>query len=160
MPDAHRWWVIDTSSLLRVREIFGRRDEGKMFARFTALAEKGLLFFPPEVYHELERGSPDAVLNWAKRVRDQAEQAADLQTVKEVLAVASDLLDADNPAEQADPYVIALAIDVRGLGFDVTVVTDDFRDKPSKISLATAAGMLGLPSVPLTGFARSIPILR
>lgn len=162
MADVFRNWVIDTSSLLGVREQFGRAGERKVFAALSALVERGYLFFPPEVYHELERGSPadavtdDAALEWAKTVRTHAEKAANLETVRDVLAVAVELVDPDKSDEQADPYVLALAIDVRGLGFDVTVVTDDFRDKPAKLSLATAAGMLGVPSVPLGGFARII----
>lgn len=133
-----------------------------MFTALSGLVAKGWLFFPPEVYHELERGSPanaladDPALEWAKSARTQAEKAANLETVREVLAVAPELVDPDKSDEQADPYVLALAIDVRGLGFDVTVVTDDFRDKPGKLSLATAAGMLGIVSVPLGGFARII----
>jgi hypothetical protein len=162
VADVYRNWVIDTSSLLGVRELFGRAGEKKVFATLSGLVTRGCLFFPPEVYHELERGSPadtvtnDPALEWAKTVRTQAEKAASLETVKAVLAIAAELLDPDKSDEQADPYVLAVAIDVRGLGFDVTVVTDDFRDKPGKLSLATAAGMLGVPSVPLGGFARII----
>jgi len=127
----------------------------------SALVARGWLFFPPEVYHEIERGTPtdvtdDPALEWSKKARALAEKAANLQTVGDVLAVAPELIDPDKSDEQADPYVLALAIDLRGLGFDVTVVTDDFRDKPGKLSLATAAGMLGVPSVPLIGFARII----
>lgn len=162
MADVFRYWVIDTSSLLGVREQFGRAGERRVFTALSGLVAKGWLFFPPEVYHELERGSPsdgltdDPALDWAKTARTHAEKPANLETVRDVLAVAPELIDPDKTNEQADPYVLALAIDLRGLGFEVTVVTDDFRDKPNKLSLATGAGMLGVPSVPLIGFARII----
>ncbi len=112
---------------------------------------------------ELERGAaadPDPPLRWARSVRERAEKAASLETVKAVLRVAPDVLDPDMPHEQADPYVIALALDQRGLGlYEVTVVTDDRKDKPGKLSLATAAGMLRLPTVPLHAFVRSKRLL-
>lgn len=162
MTDAFRYWIIDTSSLLKVRELFGRAGERKVFSTLSALATKGALFFPPQVYDELERGSlsdalsNDPALQWAKSARSHAEKPANLETVREVLAIAPDLVDADKADDQADPYVLAVAIDVRGLGFDVTVVTDDYREKPGKISLSTAAGMLRVPSVTLEGFSRLI----
>jgi len=90
----------------------------------------------------------------------KAEKKANLETVKAVLRVAPDVLDPDIPEEQADPYVLALGLDLQGLGiYQVTVVTDDRKDKPTKLSLATAAGMLRLPTVPLHAFVRSIGLL-
>jgi hypothetical protein len=127
------------------------------------MAAAGSLIFPGEVLGELERGAsaePDPPLTWARSVRAQAEKTANLETVKAVLRVAPEILDPDIPFEQADPYVIALALDERGLGLlEVTVVTDDRRDKPSKLSLATASGMMGLPTVPLHAFVRTKRLL-
>ena len=156
-------WVIDTSSLLGVREKFGRSRESKLLSNLDRLTATGSLFFPPEVLGELERGFPtgaDPPLLWARRNRGQAEKKANLETVKAVLRVAPDVLDPDIPEEQADPYVLALGLDLQGLGiYQVTVVTDDRKDKPTKLSLATAAGMLRLPTVPLHAFVRSIGLL-
>ena len=83
-----------------------------------------------------------------------------LETVKAVLKDVPDVLDPDIPHEQADPYVLALALDHQGLGlYPVTVVTDDRRDKPTKLSLATAAGVLRVPTVPLHAFVRTSRLL-
>lgn len=156
-------WVIDTSSLLAVRETFSRARETKVLAGLTDMASAGSLVFPPEVLGELERGSgsePDPPLMWSRKNREQAEKKADLETVKAVLREVPDVLDPEIPYEQADPYVLALALDWQGLGlYRVTVVTDDRRDKPTKLSLATAAGILRLPSVPLHAFVRSNRLL-
>ena len=153
-------WIIDTSSLLGVRETFGKARESKLLTRLGELAASGNLIFPPEVLGELERGAavePDAPLLWARKNRATAERKANLETVKAVLKIAPDVLDPDIPHEQADPYVLALAVDQQGLGlYDVTIITDDRRDKPAKLSLATAAGMLRIPSVPLHAFARGL----
>jgi len=156
-------WVIDTSSLLAVRETFGTSMESRLLRRLGDLAEAGALIFPPEVLGELERGAlsaPDPPLVWARANRARAEKKASLETVKAVLLVASDVLDPDIPEEQADPYVLALALEQQGLGlYQVTVVTEDRRDKPAKLSLATAAGILRLPTVPLHAFVRSKSLL-
>lgn len=156
-------WVIDTSSLLGVRETFGRSRESKLLTSLNQLTATSSLFFPPEVLAELERGSqsePDPPLIWARNNRGRAEKKASLETVKAVLSVVPDVLDPDMPDPQADPYVLALALDQQGLGlYQVTVVTEDRRDKPTKLSLATAAGLLRLPTVPLRAFVRSKGLL-
>jgi len=82
------------------------------------------------------------------------ERKADLGTVLSVLDRCTDLLDHDKPEEQDDPYVLAVAIDLKIGGFDVCVVTDDRKDRPTKLSLATATGMFQVPSVPLHAFVR------
>jgi len=151
-------WVIDTSSLLGIRETFGKARETKLLAKLSELVGAGSLIFPPEVVGELERGAaadPDPVLLWARRNREQAEKRANLETLKAVLKVVPDVLDPEAPYEPADPYVLALALDQQGLGlYQVTVVTEDRKDKPTKPSLATAAGILRLPTVPLHAFVR------
>jgi hypothetical protein len=120
-------WVVDTSSLLGVRETFGRSRESKLLSRLSELAAENAVVFPPEVLDELERGAlsePDPPLVWARNNRGNAEKKASLETVRAVLRLVPDVLDPDIPHEQADPYVLALALDLQGLGlYQVTVVT-------------------------------------
>jgi hypothetical protein len=68
-----------------------------------------------------------------------------------VLAVVPDVLDPDKDsgAEEADPYVLALAFKLRTDGIDARIVTEESRDSPRNMSISTAAGILGIPSVPL-----------
>jgi hypothetical protein len=78
-----------------------------------------------------------------------------------VLLKAPTLVDPDSTREQADPYVVALAVEMGSSELfspTVTVVTEDRRDKPTKVSLATAAGLLRVPTVPLSAFLRSLGI--
>jgi hypothetical protein len=159
VTDSHQLWVIDTSSLLAVREIFGAAHERKVLAALAKYATRGKLWYPPEVCGELERGeaatsSADFPLVWVRNHRHCAERKADLGIVRRVLDRCPDLLDPDKPDEQADPYVLAVALDLRTGGFDVCVVTDDRRDRPMKLSLATATGMFQMPNVPLHAFVR------
>src|SRR5262249_39773566 len=114
MPGPHEICVVDTSSLLAIREIFGRAREGQVFSELSKLASKGYIVFPPEVRGELERGSespsnPDPALQWARRHQGEAERRVDLDRAKDVLRRVPDVIDPENPREQADPYVLALA---------------------------------------------------
>lgn len=53
--------------------------------------------------------------------------------------------DAEPEREPADPYVAAMAYELRAAGFDVAVATDDSVDRlPVKIALTTACERLGL----------------
>jgi hypothetical protein len=72
--------------------------------------------------------------------------------VQRVLAVVPSVLDADKDTgvEEADPYVLALASQLHNQGKEVRIVTEDARD--TQMSLRTAAGLLGIPSVPLKAF--------
>lgn len=74
--------------------------------------------------------------------------------MKGILAVVPDILDEDKDsgAEEADPYVLAVALRMRAAGTDARIVTEERTDTPTKMSLNTAAGILGIPSLPLNGF--------
>lgn len=79
-----------------------------------------------------------------------------MDDVREVLAVVSEVLDPNKDAgpDEADPYVLAIAQKLRGDGTDARVVTEERRDTDSKMSMNTAAGILGIPSVPLAAFLK------
>lgn len=129
------------------------------------MASRGEVVWPPEVTHEIERGArEDSAMVWIRSHKVRCEHSANLETVKGVLRVAPKLIDPDNPFEQADPYVIALAKDIsasEGLFAPaIRILTDDFRDKPDKMSLASGAGLIGVPTVPLRAFLQSRGLLR
>jgi len=127
------------------------------------LVKAGRLRFPREVLDELKRDSadkrsPDRPRTWAQDV--EAAACRDLPTfdeVRAVLAVVPDILDAtkESGADEADPYVLALAMKLQGQAMDARVVTEETKNRPSKLSLNTACGILGIPSVPLLGLLRA-----
>jgi hypothetical protein len=82
------------------------------------------------------------------------EHAPSLEEVKAVLAAVPKVLDPDKDtgAEEADPYLLALAVRLRAEGKDARIVTEEIRDTPRKMSLNTACGLVGVPSVPLKAF--------
>lgn len=116
MPGGSQMFVLDTSSLLDVRKVFGQADERRVFAVLTTLVKGGQIVYPAQVGEEILRGrerEPDAACRWIERTKPAAERRADYDLVRRLLKVAPDLLDPDIPHDQADPYVIALALAMR-----------------------------------------------
>jgi hypothetical protein len=74
--------------------------------------------------------------------------------VKQVLAVAPRLLDTNKPKalDEADPYIAALALQLQRERQTVTVITEDRKDSPRKLSLTTACGLLRLVVLPIEAF--------
>ena len=125
----------------------------------TTLVQGGTVVFPKQLVAELERmadpKSPDAQYQWAKENEPKATECSPtLEEVQQVLAVVPTVLDPekDTGAEEADPYVLALAVHLQKEKKDVRIVTEETKDTPRKMSLRTAAGLLGIASVPLKAF--------
>lgn len=100
-------------------------------------------------------------LAWALSVEGVAESNPAWETVKEVLAEVGDVLDKDKPTtvDEADPYILARALELQREGRRVRVITEETRNRPNKLALATAAGLLGLAAVTLLPFLKG-QILR
>lgn len=164
MADDLRTWVADTSSLIAVRQAgLTIAKQSAVFKSLTQLVRCDQLIFPPQLLEELEwvlsNHGEDPALRWAREARARAERSADLETVRRVLKRAPELVDADSSRDQADPYVIALAIDCDSIG-GVSILSDDRRDhrdgngEIKKLSVATVGGLYDIPVVPLAGFIR------
>lgn len=160
MPDDLRVWVVDTSSLIQIRQAgLSPSRQAAMFRMLTRLTETGRLCFPPQVREELEWGSRrgDEAVTWVQAAKDSAERFADMNTVRRVLRRAPLLIDPHSTRDQADPYVIALAMDSQELG-GVSILSDDRHDRYDahhairKLSVATVAASWDIPVAPLEGF--------
>ena len=150
-------WVFDSSAIIQIKSAVPFGDRPHVFASMARLVKEGRLRFPARVMEELSRHQ-DQAHDWAKK--HTAAASADeptFQEVKDVLAVVPDVLDPekDSGVDEADPYVLAMAVKLRADGIDARVVTQESKDTPTKLSLNTAAGVLGIPSVPLKGFLRA-----
>lgn len=100
---------------------------------------------------------PDEPLEWARRNRVAATRhGVDLESVRRALAKVPTVLDVDKTAgaDEADPYVLGLALSLKDRGHEVTVVSEERKDKPDKTSMNTACGLLRLYCVPLVGLVR------
>jgi hypothetical protein len=152
-------WVADTSSIIAVRRSFPNVVKARVFNRLTELVEADRLIFPTQVLQELERvadpNAPDDQYNWARANAQRAVSVAScsLEEVKAVLEIVPDILDIDKDVgvDEADPYILTVARRLRQSGVDARIVTEERKDSPTKMSLNTAAGILGIPSLPLAG---------
>ena len=167
MPSAAEVWVIDTSSITEIRRSLPKAHQRTVYASLKKLVSGRHLVFPVEVQKELERASnpksphEDLPLGWVKLVAGDAVSNPSLDTVKEVLARVPEVLDPDKPrgAEEADPYILALAVELKREGRDVTIITQEKTDKPGKLSLSSAAGILKIPAVTVLPFLKSQGLL-
>jgi hypothetical protein len=157
----HVIWVLDTSSVIEIRRSIENTKKQAVLNSMSSLVTAGRLVFPIEVVKELERfadpNSPDAQYLWTKGHEEMAKaQSPSFEEVKSVLSIVPDVLDPDKDSgeEEADPYVLAVANRLRSEGRDGRVVTQETKDTPRKISMNSACGVLGLPSVPLSIFLR------
>ena len=155
-------WVLDTCSIIEVRRSTQTSQRGQVFQQMTRLVTEGRLVYPPEVVTELKRYA-DAQLAWAEQNASTAHSigSCSLDDVKEILAEVPEVLDPnkDTGQDEADPYVLAVALNLRKEGTDARVITEERRDTNRKMSVNTAAGILGIPSVPLVAFLKTEKII-
>jgi rRNA maturation endonuclease Nob1 len=145
-------WVIDTSSVIEIRRSVENSKKAHVFSQMGTLVNGGRLVFPKQVVDELERAadtqSPDAQYKWAKQNEGKATECTpSLDEVKEVLRNVPKVLDPDKDigAEEADPYVLAVAVRLHAEGKDARIVTEETKDMPRKTSLRTAAAYSDYP---------------
>jgi hypothetical protein len=159
VAEAGEVWIIDSSSIIAVREQVSRAHERKVFNALSSMANGSRLLWPPEVTQEVEAALiADSAAVWVRAHRLPGERTPKLETVKSILRKAPSLVDPDATRDQADPYVVAVALEIASDDLFaplVTIITEDRRDKPTKLSLATAAGLHGIPTIPLLAFLSS-----
>jgi len=167
VPSAAEVWVIDTSSIIEIRRRLPKPDQRTVYTSLTVLVTGGHLVFPVQVLKELERatnpkpGHDDLPFGWCKKVAGTAVSNPSLDSVKAVLAQVPEVLDPDKPhgTEEADPYILARAVELKRDGRDATIITQEKTDKPGKLSLSSAAGIMKIPAVAVLAFLKSQGLL-
>jgi hypothetical protein len=154
--------VIDTSSILQITRSFEETVQHRMYNGLTKLVEGNSLVFPPEVYDELERYShttnylSDLPFQWAKKNKSIATRFGhNYEELKEVLGHPQihNILDSEKiGVEEADSHVLSLALFLKKKGDQVSVITEENRDRPNKLSLKTACALLKISCVPMEPF--------
>lgn len=154
--------VIDTSSIIEVRRIVPKPEQKRVFQALSGLVDKGQLVYPIEVVAELERYSdpnstnPDLPYKWTKEnQRVATKHGPQLSHLKNILSHPQVRLIVDpdkTGVEEADPYVLALAAYLQEKGYEITVITQETKDRPDKLSMGTACGLLRLPRLPLAAY--------
>ena len=154
--------VVDTSSLAQVRQIewIGIVKEKVVFARLTKLVEADRLVYPPQVVDELaqykSRDKPYLPLEWAKKHKRHATRYGPVLDVVAKLMAHPQLCKVMDPdkdgADEADPHVLALALHLKEDGNQDVVLNEERRDRPTKLSINTACGLLRVYSLSVEAF--------
>jgi uncharacterized protein DUF4411 len=157
-------FVIDTSSIIQVRQILAQQTPAKVtavYAELIKLAMSGVLRYPRGVIDEINVGptkaasGSDPAHSWAVACEGLAVPNHDvIAEAKEVLQEVPDLLDASKTSttDEADPYVVGLALKLSRENSTVTVITEEMRDSPHKTSMSSACGIMRIPSISVRVF--------
>ncbi len=103
-------YCIDTSALIHMSIVYPRDVFPSPWEDLEMLKRNARLVAPPQVLEEL-RPKNDALLEWAKANRDMFEATEEeIRLAADIVHKFSRLVDTERETEQADPFVIALAI--------------------------------------------------
>jgi rRNA maturation endonuclease Nob1 len=157
--ERRRLYVIDTSSVIAIRQEIMAQAKGPQVAAvhdgLAAMVESGEILLPEQVIAELKRGQADVALQWALKVAKHAVPIIELAlTVRDVVRDIPYLVDATSTSstDDADPWVVGLALLRSRQGEDVTVLTEEYRDRPDRTTVSSACGMLRIPTMTVRAF--------
>ncbi len=160
MTQAVRVWILDTSALVEAKSALSVADQWQTFKLLEDMVSEGTVAMPRLVIREIsEIAHPDLPGAWAPGVRDIQPHPLDPEWkhVRRVMAEVGDVVDPNKTKEDADPYVLALGLQLLGDGYDVCVVTEDRVDR-NRIAVTTACDRLGLAHCSVRDFLGSLGI--
>lgn len=140
--------VVDVSSLLAA----GWRADANFVLQFLDdLVKDETLCYPDAVLHELkQRARGEFTYTWAKAVGDnRCSKSVAYGYIRLVSESVPDLVDEEAQTASSAPEVLAQACALRKTDPDVCVVTEDVKDKPTRLALATACDRLEVPHMRL-----------
>jgi hypothetical protein len=162
MDNTVRIWILDTSALIDFKKIIGVSDQWHAFKTLEALVSDGSVAMPRQVIKEVSGiAHPDLPGAWAPGVRRSLRYPTDVpyEYLQRVMMVAGEVVDATKTDEDADPYVLAMALWLVDQGAEPVVVTTDQVDRlPIRIALATACQRLNIRCVDAGGFLTAVGI--
>ncbi len=139
-------WIIDASALIKAKTIVSVSNQWHAFKQLEQMVVDGRIALPRQVINEVsEITHPDLPGAWAPGVRGRLRYPLDAgyEYLTRVLLVAGDVVDVNKPGEDADPWVLALALHLIDDGHTVCIVTEDTIDRKS-ISIATACSRFAI----------------
>lgn len=147
-------WVLDTSAIIAVKQHIPLAEQQRVYGALSQLLNLGQIAYPKQVLDELGRyAEEDLPLQWANAHHNEIQYTdPPWNLIQYVMQQAGDVVDPDKEQEDADPYVLAMALELQSRELNVAVVTEDRRDRPTHIAMATACQRLGLPSQRMTEF--------
>jgi hypothetical protein len=128
---------------------------------FWATGRGTAALYPKEVWDELKVGNAklkdptqDLAFDFAERYKEVAAMSADLTIVHDLMAdtLVQRVIDPDSEDDEADIYVLSLAVATKRNGSEVGVLTQERKDLPKKCSVSTACGHLEIVCLPMPAF--------
>lgn len=139
-------WVVDSSALIEAKSIISIRNQWSAFKHLEQMVLEGRIAMPRQMIKEVtEVTHPDMPGAWAAGVRNSLKHPLDVEDdyITHVMRVAPDVVDPKKDKEDADPWVLALALELTSKQITTCIVTEDVVDR-NRISIATACLRLDL----------------
>jgi hypothetical protein len=110
---------------------------------------RGTVSFPDAVAEEVSwLAREEHVGTWIKAIKSaRVHQDASFKALGWVMHQAGDLADTTATRESSPPHVIAMAIELRGDGLEVTIATEDMHPKPTRMCMREACDQFELDRV-------------
>ena len=125
------------------------------FRHLEQMVSDGSIALPRHVINEVGHMThPDMPGAWATGMRDRSPHSpqADYAYLCHVMKVSGDVVDVNKASEDADPWVLALALQLQeSMLLKICVVTEDTVDR-NRISMITACERLNLRSCQIRDF--------
>ncbi len=139
--------VFDASSIIEIKQL-PKKDQWDILKRLEVSVENGAIVVPKEVMREVkEYAHPDGPGIWMYGVERKMKWPVepDSTVLQNVLTQCPGLVDNPDQPIDGDPFVVALALQLRGDGHPACVVTEDVNDRPPGMSIATACRHFQIP---------------
>lgn len=161
------FYVIDSSSLIDMRLYYPMQNFQTLWTRCNELILEGRLAAPVAVLEELKR-KDDELTAWANSHNKALFHEYSpylLDQVSYILEIFPDLIDHTSEHEQADPFVIAMALDRRDgpqrtiHNYEVCVVTEERMpppkgSRPRKIKIPEVCKQFEIPCISMVDIIR------
>lgn len=154
-----RVWVLDASVVIDFKTRISVQSQWSFLRCLELMVNTGLAYITEDVVREVGDGDyPDAPGAWVYGVRDgvQVGYHPSREVLDFVLSLAADVVDPDDPEDDADPSVIAQAVELSREGRYPVVVTKDRRDRQDHVSMRTACDRFGIQTCSLDEFVAEI----
>jgi hypothetical protein len=150
-------YVIDTSSLLELRPFLKyKKTIVSLWSNMENIIDAGRLMAPDMVFDDLKVKSDD-ILFWAKSHRSLFKKvtSSQLKILKDIENKYPQWVDPNSNKNQADPYVVALAIAMKqvrqkGLVYSNVIVVNEESKDPKRLKIPSVCKGYGVESINLS----------
>ena len=140
--------MLDSSAIIEFKSITTPEIERRVLTLLDQLVLQRKISFPRQVRREVSGdGQNDLPALWALRNFQKIllNKSPEERYITNVLNKVPNLVEEDNTKDAADPYVLALALQLKDNDFNAIVVTEDRVDRlPRKRSLKSACEIMGV----------------